>query len=130
MSHEASIRAVYDAWTRRDIETILELVHPDSESRPILGANLAANVYHGHEGARRWLQDLHQEWEAFETRVTSVIERGDRILCTFAIHARGRASGLVVDGELHHLIEMRDGLIVRLEAFRDHAAALRAFEAT
>jgi ketosteroid isomerase-like protein len=130
VSNEATIRASYDAWTRRDIDGLIDLVHPESVARPILGANLEADVYHGHEGARRWLTDLHQEWETFETTVNWIEERGDRAVCAFQIHARGRASGAVIDGELYHLLAFRDGRIVRLEAFRDRDAAMDALEAT
>ena len=129
MTYEDTIRAAYDAWTRRDVDRLLELVHPDVEARPLLGANLGANVYRGHDGTRRWLVDLHQEWETFETRVTSIVERGDRALCSFHISGRGRASGVVIDGELFHLIEMRDGRLLRLEAFRDRDAGMAALEA-
>ena len=89
----------------------------------------AAYDRYGHDGLREWFGDLHQEWEAFETRVARIDERGDRALLTLDIHARGRASGVVIDGEMYHLIELRDGLIVRLEAFRDRALAVRALEA-
>jgi ketosteroid isomerase-like protein len=58
------------------------------------------------------------------------MERGDRVLCAFQVHARGRASGVVIDEELFHVIEMRDGLIRRLHAFRHRAVAVNAFEAT
>jgi ketosteroid isomerase-like protein len=74
--------------------------------------------------------DLHQEWETFETNVARIDERGDRALCTFRVHARGRARGVVIDGELYHLLELREGLIERLEAFRDRDAARDALEAT
>jgi ketosteroid isomerase-like protein len=130
MTNEEVIRDAYDAWTRWDVERIVELVHPDSVARPILGANLGSNVYVGREGARRWFQDLHEEWETFETDVVSIEERGDRALCTFRIHARGRASGVVIEGELYHLIELRDGLIIRLDAFREREDAVAQLEAT
>ena len=130
MKHEDAINAAYDAWSRRDIEDLLAVVHPDAEARPILGANIGTSVYRGHDGLRQWFKDLHQEWETFETRVTRIDERGDRALCTFAVHARGRASGVVIDGELYHLLDMRDGLILRLEAFQDRDAAMEALDAT
>jgi ketosteroid isomerase-like protein len=130
MTHEATIRIAYEAWSRRDIDALLAVVHPDAEARPILGSNIGTSVYLGHDGMRDWFLDLHQEWETFETRVTRIDERADRALCTFAVHARGRASGVVIDGELYHLLDMRDGLIRRLEAFRDRQAALKALEAT
>ena len=84
----------------------------------------------GREGLREWFTDLHQEWETFQTRVTRIDERGDRAVLTIDIHARGRVSGVVIDGDLYHLVELRDGMILRLEAFRDKDAAMQALEAT
>lgn len=130
MNQRETIDAAYDAWTRRDVDALLAVTHPESEARPILGANIGTGVYHGHDGLRQWMHDLHGEWEAFETSVTEVVERGEWVLCTIRIHARGRVSGVVIDGELFHLIEMRDGLIVRLEAFMDRDAAMQALGAT
>ena len=130
MTLEETIHFAYEAWSRRDVEALLEVVHPDAEARPILGANIGASVYRGHDGLREWFRDLHQEWESFQTRVTRIDERGDWVLCSIDVHARGRASGVVIEGEMYHLVELRDGLIVRLEAFMDRAEAMRGLEAT
>ena len=130
MTHGDVIRVAYEAWSGRDIEALLEVVHEESEARPILGANIGTSVYRGKEGLRDWFLDLHQEWERFETRVTAVDERDSRALCTLHIQARGRASGVAIDAELYHLLEFRDGLIFRLEAFQDRDAAVKALEAT
>lgn len=129
MTLEETIHSAYEAWSSRDVDALLEVVHPEAEARPILGANIGTGVYIGYDGLRSWFKDLHQEWEAFQTRVTRIDERGERALCTIEIHARGRASGVVIEGELYHLLEIRDGLIHRLEAFRDRDAALEALEA-
>ena len=130
MSHEETIHIAYEAWSRRDIEALLAVVHPDAEARPILGANIGASVYRGREGLRAWFTDLHQEWETFQTRVTRIDERGERALLTIDVHARGRASGVVIEGDLYHVVEVRDGMILRLEAFQDRDAAMQALEAT
>jgi ketosteroid isomerase-like protein len=127
---EDTVYTAYEAWSRRDIDALLEVVHPDAEARPILGANIGISVYRGREGLREWFRDLHQEWEQFQTRVTQIEARDDRALLTIQIQARGRASGVVIEGDLYHLVELRDGLILRLEAFRDRDGALKAFEAT
>jgi hypothetical protein len=37
---------------------------------------------------------------------------------------------VVIDGELYHLLELREGLIARLEAFTERDDAVRAFQAT
>jgi ketosteroid isomerase-like protein len=128
MTLEETIYKAYEAWSDRDVETLLEVVHEDSEARPILGANIGVSVYHGKAGLRDWFRDLHQDWEAFETRVVRIDRRGERALCTLDIHARGRASGVAIDTEMYHLLEIRDGLIARLEAFMDRDAAMKALE--
>jgi ketosteroid isomerase-like protein len=128
VTNEEAIATAYGAWSRRDIEALLSVVHPESEARPILGANIGTSVYRGHEGLRAWFKDLHQEWESFETSITRTDVRGDRVLCTLQIHACGRASGIVIDHEMYHLLDMRDGMIHRLEAFQDRDAALTALE--
>ena len=130
MTREEVIQQAYEAWSSRDIEALLDLVHPDAEARPILGANIGSSVYRGKDGLRAWFKDLHQEWETFETRVTGVEERGDCALLTIQVHARGRASGVVIDGELFHLVKFCDGLIVRLDAFQDRDSAVQALTAT
>jgi ketosteroid isomerase-like protein len=130
MSIEETIHTAYEAWSRRDIDALLEVVHPDAEARPILGANIGASVYRGRDGLREWFRDLHQEWETFQTRVTRIEERGERALLTIDVHARGRASGVVIQGDLYHVVELRDGMILRLDAYRDRDAAMRVFEAT
>jgi ketosteroid isomerase-like protein len=130
MTHEETIRGAYEAWSRRDLAGVLELVHPAAEVRPILGANFETDVYRGHDGIRRWMEDLLGEWDDFEVRVTDFVQRGDHVLCPFQIRARGRASGAVIEGEMFHVIEMRDGLIVRLDAFRERSAAVDALDAT
>jgi ketosteroid isomerase-like protein len=130
MTLEDTIYAAYEAWSSRDIDALLDVVHPDAEARPILGANIGASVYRGHDGLRHWFKDLHQEWESFQTRVTRIDERGDRALLTIDVHARGRASGVVIEGDMYHVVQIRDGRILRLEAFRDRPEAMRALEAT
>ena len=130
MTDERTIYRAYEAWSRRDIDALVELVHPDAVARPILGANIGASVYRGRDGLREWFRDLHQEWEAFETRVIRIDEQGESAVLTIDVHARGRASGVVIEGELYHLVELRDGLIMRLEAFQERDAAMAALEAT
>ena len=129
MTDEQTIYRAYEAWSRRDIEALLELVHPDAVARPILGANIGVSVYHGRDGLREWFRDLHQEWEAFETRVKRIDEQGGSALLTIDVHARGRASGVVIDDALYHLVEVRDGMIQRLEAFQDRGDAMAALDA-
>ena len=128
MRHEQFARRAYETWGRRELDAFLEMLHPDFEVRPTMGASIGGTVYRGHEGARQWFADVHQEWELLETRMDWIQERGDRVLCAFQVHGRGRASGVVVVGELFHVVDMRDGLIARIDGFQEREAAVIAFE--
>jgi ketosteroid isomerase-like protein len=130
MTTEETIHRAYEAWSHRDLEALLKVVHPDAVARPILGANIGTSVYRGRQGLREWFQDLHQEWETFETIVTRIDERGDSAVLTVKVHARGRASGVVIDALLYHLVEIRNEMILRLQAFQDKDDAMEALEAT
>ena len=76
-AHETTVREVYEAANRRDMDGILAGTHEAVEVTPVLGANVGANVYRGHEGIREWTEDLWGEWEIFEVTVGVVIERGE-----------------------------------------------------
>jgi ketosteroid isomerase-like protein len=129
-SNEAVVRRVYAAANARDMDAILAGTHEDCEVHPVLGANLAADVYRGHEGVRQWTRDLWGEWESFETSVGEVVERGDRLLYPVGLRGRGRASGAPFEAEIFHLTTVRDGLVLRIEGFSDRDSAQRALEAT
>ncbi len=122
-AHEITVRAVYEAANRRDMDGILAGAHKEVEVHPVLGANVGANVYRGHAGVRQWTEDLWGEWESFDTTIGPVIERGDRLLYPVGLRGRGRASGAPFEAEIFHVTTMRDGLIVRIEGFSDRDSA-------
>ena len=129
-ANEALVRRVYAAANARDMDAILAGTHEDCEVHPVLGANLAADVYRGHEGVRQWTRDLWGEWESFDTSIGEVVERGDRLLYPVGLRGRGRASGAPFEAEIFHLTTVRDGLVLRIEGFSDRESAMRALEAT
>ena len=128
--HETIVRRVYEAANRRDMDDILAGSHGDVEVRPVLGANVGANIYRGHAGIRQWMEDLWGDWDSFETNVGQVVEHGDRLLYPVGLSGRGRVSGAPFEAEIFHVATMRDGLIARIEGFTDRESALRALEAT
>jgi ketosteroid isomerase-like protein len=129
-AQEITVRAVYDAANRRDMDGILAGTHRDVEVHPVLGANLGANVYRGHVGIHQWMKDLWGDWDSFETSVGHVLEQGDRLLYPVGLSGRGRASGAPFKAKIFHVATMRDGLMARIDGFSDRESAMRALEAT
>jgi uncharacterized protein len=120
------VRRATDPFNRRDIPALLELLDPDVEWIPIMAA-LEGRVYRGHEGVRRWFEDLAADWESFETSGVEYRDLGDRVLVFGSWRARGRASGVELENRpASWLIDLKGGKIVRLQTFTDRAEALEA----
>jgi ketosteroid isomerase-like protein len=118
------------AFNSGDIEGMLAPIHPEVEFQP-LRAVLEGSVYHGHDGFRRWLEDMADDWEEFGLDVTGVSELGRNcVLVEACVHARGRTSGVELDSTGAWLCELRDGLIGRLHFYRDVETARAAAQET
>ena len=114
------------AFNRGDLDGMLAPIHPEIRFQP-LRAVLEGNVYEGHEGFRRWLADMAEDWEDFHLELLDVRQLDDdRVLVEAKIHARARTSGVQMDGPGAWLCDIRDGLVVNLRFFRDAEAALAA----
>jgi ketosteroid isomerase-like protein len=116
------------AFNRRDLDGMLATLHPDVELVP-LRAVLEGTVYRGHEGLRRWLDDMADDWRDFGIEVIGVRELdGDRVILEAEVHAHGRASGVALDAPGAWLCEIRDGRVATIRFYGDVEAALEAAE--
>ena len=61
----AIIRAIYDAFARRDVEAALEFIATDAEFHPIGTATRAGRTepYRGHDGVREYFADAAKAWD-------------------------------------------------------------------
>jgi ketosteroid isomerase-like protein len=89
---------------------------------------MEGNVYRGKADYERWLrEELPEVWEDFPGEDLEFRELPDgRVLLLGFIHSRGRASGAEVRVVFGQLAQFRDGQVVRLDAYPDHASALEA----
>ena len=56
------VRRVSDAYNRRDVEAMLDELHPDIEWHPWLQIQLGggATVYRGHQGVRKGIREVEE----------------------------------------------------------------------
>lgn len=115
-----------EAFNAGDIEGMLAPMHPEVEFQPLRGV-LEGTVYHGHEGVRRWLEEMGEDWDEYHLEMIDASEVGSGwVLVQGRVQARGRASGVELDATAAWLCQLRDGLIGRLRFYRDFEAALEA----
>jgi ketosteroid isomerase-like protein len=128
MSHEnvETARRLFPAFNSRDIATLVELLDPDVEWVPIMAVR-EGRVYRGHEGVKRWIEDLEEYWELFEMEAEEFRDLGDRVLALGCWRARGRVSGVGLGNEPGTwLTHFRAGKVVRMQTFTDRAEGLEA----
>ena len=120
-----AVRDSYDALNSGDIEATLAVLAPDAEWHES-SALPDAGSYRGRDALRAFLEDFLQSWERFHQEVEEVIVEGDRAALMIHLTARGRGSGAEVDARYAHVWTLRDGFGVRVDAYYDRDAALRA----
>jgi hypothetical protein len=109
----------FPAWIARFWE-------PDGDYYPVRGFP-EARPCHGREEIVRFLVEYLTAWEDYRYAVEDAIAVGDdRVLVHGRISARGRASGLALDGEIYHCFWLRHGGFIRVE---DHLTARGALHA-
>jgi len=119
-------RAWYEkASTTGRLEAVFENLSPEVEfHRSGAFPDLDA-VYRGHEGVRKLNDELNDPWEQFTLEPDRFIDLGEQVLVLSHFRARGR-DGIEVRLPFAHLWTVRDGLVVRMDAFSGHEEALEA----
>jgi ketosteroid isomerase-like protein len=103
----AAVRRYYAAWTARDLDTMLEIAHPDIEATPTLGLLYDRRVYRGHEGIADWAAETSRKWPRFEPEVLDTIEHEGRTIAFIRLTADSGHEGLDARFCVEH--EFRDG---------------------
>jgi ketosteroid isomerase-like protein len=80
----------------------------------------------GHDAVRASTERWKSEWDDYELIPEEFADVGDRVVATVRFRARGRGSGIEVDGRLYDVFTLRDGRIVRMDQFTEQSEALEA----
>ena len=119
-------RRIIGALNRRDLSTLTSCAHSDVEWHSFFAQLGEGGVYHGHDGARRWMRDLDDAWEVVRAEVDDEIAVGDVAVFTGRIHYRGKGSGIEAEAPTGWMLKFRDARLILFRAFRDPAKALEA----
>jgi ketosteroid isomerase-like protein len=119
-----TVRRAFEAFDTRDIEALLALSDPDCEWLPFR-AQLEGSVYRGHEGVRRFVADMDEDWSEFRIDPDEIRDLGDRVLVIGVVHALARGSGVRVENLAGFVLDVRDGRVARLVSYSDPGAARR-----
>jgi ketosteroid isomerase-like protein len=125
MSHGnvALFRRTVEAYNARDLDGFIAYFDPDVEFHSSFSG--VGAVYHGHEGLRRWHQDLEDAWGGeIRSEPQAYFHLGDYTLTLSVLRGRGRHSEVEVETPDVLVARWRDGLIIYLKSYLSMEEAL------
>jgi ketosteroid isomerase-like protein len=80
----------------------------------------------GHDALIGWIERWLDAWSSYSEEVEEIIDGGEIVVAAISINGRGRTSGVEISQRFFHVIEMRDGRILRMREYLDRDQALEA----
>lgn len=118
------VQRAYDAFARRELRTILSLLHEDVEIRQSTEVPWGG-AYAGHAEAAAFFGRLVHH----VTSVVSVeryIDAGDHVVAIGRTRGTANATGKAFDVPISHVWTLQDGLVTKIEYFIDGPTMLAA----
>jgi ketosteroid isomerase-like protein len=114
-----------DAYTRRDVDTLRALSHPDTVLDWSASRGWLADVYRGIDECLRFYADYFEAFDEIDIRPDRFIEAGDSVVVPNVAHQRGR-DGIEVSARSTLVFTVRDRKLVRICLYQDTDQALKA----
>jgi len=120
------VRAVYEAFNRRDFDRIADYAHTDFEIQPLPALiALTGDQIKGYEGAKRFWSSFFEGFDELQVEPREIVDAGDTVVVAVRWRGRGR-DGIEVEQFHADLWLLRDGRIARVEGFATKEEALEA----
>jgi ketosteroid isomerase-like protein len=119
------VRCFAEAITRCDVDAALAVCDPEVAFLSVLAVD--GRPYVGHEGIRRYFDDITSAWEEWRVDIHGTALASDgRVVIEMTMHARGKGSGAPLAEFAAHIWTLRNGKLLRNEPFREPEQAARA----
>ena len=115
-----------DAFNRRDLDALLALADPDIEWFPRIAELEGGGPYRGHDGVRRWWEDLFGVFPDFSAKVEEVQDLGDVTVTRVRQHSQGVGSDAPADQTQWIVTEWRHKKGIWWRVFLNEADAVAA----
>ena len=124
------VRDLFSATNERDFDRAL--AHYADEVELLVPSGIRAGTFRGREAVGDWYGDWFGTFDRdarFNIEEAIALDDGS-VLVVAQHHARGKASGVEIKGEVVWVYRLRGGKIVRVEGHESRAEALEAVELT
>ena len=116
---------VLDALAPEALETFFAILDPDVEFHEDPSFP-EAGVYRGSDRVREYLTSFTDSFDEVTFKTEDFIDLGEgRVLALLTLTTRGKGSGAKVESRPGWLYEVRDGRVIRIDAWLDRDTALK-----
>ena len=120
------MREAFEAFSRDDIDAVLELCAPDVVVRD---PQRTGTTFRGPDGLRRFFEEWMENWEEYRSEPVELTEIGDAILVRAHQTGRGKLSGIEITQDLFVTLRLRDGKFVEYGIYTSREDAVASMAA-
>lgn len=128
MDDVAQMRAVYDAFNRRNFSDLSSLLDPEVVFVEAEGRGGQTREHHGRDRLLDYLSSWWDAWETVDWEVYETREEGGRVLSLCNVRGRPRGTDTEVDHRMGHISRFRDGRMFHSRSYVDVERAARDFD--
>ena len=124
----AIAESLYEAFSRKDISKMLELLHENVEwGEPENPYNPAGGTRHGHKGFLEWLNIGKEAEEILQLTPQRFLTDDNAVAVVGRMKCRANKTQKVYESDFVHLIVIEDHKVRKFQEFFDTYAAGEAF---
>lgn len=122
------VKKLYEAFSRKDIGSILSLLSPDVEwGEPENPYNPAGGTRYGHKGFMEWIDIGREAEEILKLDPYRFLSDDNSVAVIGYVKCLAKPTGKIYETEFVHLVTLKNGLIIQFKEFFDTYAAGEAF---
>jgi ketosteroid isomerase-like protein len=115
------VRIAFEAFSRGDIDAVLELCDPDVVVRD---PERTGTTFRGPDGLRNFFEEWLENWEEYRSEPVDLTESGGEILVHAIQAGKGKLSGIELEQDLFMVLRLRDGKFVEYRLYTKREGAL------
>ena len=115
----------FEAFSRRDIDSLLSMLHEDVEVKSLM-TEPEREVYSGHDGVREWLAAVLQIFPDWSPNPSNLRDLGGAVIVTMDVQATAATSGVRIDQRFWAAASIREDKLSWYGFFRTEEDALEA----
>lgn len=119
LSNEDMIERIFEAFSTRELESVLDLLDPEIVFQPMTAeVTRAGEPYRGHEGIRRYAADVEALWDELTLHPSQLRAAGQAVVALGLVSGSGPA-GSFENAPTTWMFKFKDGLVAHIQVFSE-----------